>query len=155
MWIDPARGREYSLVEHNWSDMRDPSRRPSVLPGPKARVEILAYAPTEFYHCQHCEIVWDHVGFGKGLHAEQRESALPPDLQAEYAAISRWVSEAHERYGARLFVTVVDPASIEGFFKSLRHRSRRFPAFIIDGEERVVGFDRERLDAALQKRLGA
>ena len=36
--------------------MRDPSRRLRILPAPVARIEILAYAPTEFYHCQHCEV---------------------------------------------------------------------------------------------------
>ena len=126
----------------------------SASPGPPtARIEILAYAPTEFYHCQHCEVVWNHVGFGRGIHAEQRESALPPDLQAEYASISAWVREAFDRYGERLTVKVVDAASIEGFYKSLRYGSRRFPVFVIDGEQRVAGFDRDQLDAALAQRL--
>ncbi len=133
--------------------MASESRRPQAAAAPLARVEILAYAPTEFYHCQHCEVVFRQVGFGRGVHAEQRESALPPDLQAEYAAISDWVREAFERYGERLSVKVVDAASIEGFFKAVRHRSHRFPAFIIDGQERLLGFDRERLNAALQRRL--
>lgn len=130
-----------------------PRRQFRVVGRPSVRVEILAYAPTEFYHCQHCEVVWGHMGFGDRLHAEQRKSALPEDLQAEYAAISDWVREAFDRYGERLTVKVVDAASIEGVYKALRHRSRRFPAFIIDGEERVLGFDRERLDASLTKRL--
>lgn len=121
---------------------------------PTAQVEILAYAPTEFYHCQHCEIVWGHLGLGERLHAEQRKTALPADLQAEYAAISDWVQKAFDRYGDRLTVKVVDAASIEGVFKAVRYRARRFPSFIIDGQERFIGFDRDRLDAALAKRLG-
>jgi hypothetical protein len=122
--------------------------------GSSARVEIIAYAPTEFYHCQHCEVVWGHLDLGDRLHAEQRKSSLPEDLQAEYAAISDWVERAFDRYGDRLIVKVVDAASVEGLFKAVRHRARRFPAFIIDGEERVVGFDRDRLDLALTARLG-
>ncbi len=120
---------------------------------PSAQVEILAYAPTEFYHCQHCEIVWGHLGLGDRLRAERRSSALPDDLQAEYAAISDWVQKAFDRYGDRLRVKVVDAASIEGVYKALRYRARRFPSFIIDGQERLVGFDRNRLDAALAQRL--
>ena len=120
---------------------------------PSAHVEILAYAPTEFYHCQHCEIVWGHLGLGERLHAEQRKSALPADLQAEYAAISDWAQRAFDRYGDRLTVKVVDAASIEGLYKAVRHRARRFPSFIIDGRERIVGFDRERLDTMLADRL--
>jgi len=120
---------------------------------PSAQVEILAYAPTEFYHCQHCEIVWGHLGLGDRLHAEERKSALPADLQAEYAAISDWAVQAFDRYGTRLTVKVIDAASIEGLYKAVRHRARRFPSFIIDGRERIVGFDRERLDGMLADRL--
>ena len=115
------------------------------------QVEILTYAPTEFYHCQHCEVVWDQVGFGPRIRAEQRSAGLPPDLQAEYEAISDWVGEAHARYGPRLQVKVVDVASVEGVLKALRHRARRFPAFIVDGRERIVGFDPEQLDAVLAR----
>jgi hypothetical protein len=122
---------------------------------PPVQVEILAYAPTEFYHCQHCEVVWDHLGLGRRIHQEQRASGLlPPDLQAEYAAISEWGREAVGRYGERLTIKVIDAASVEGVWKALRHRVRRFPAFILDGQEKFLGFDRERLNAALVHRLG-
>jgi hypothetical protein len=117
------------------------------------QVEILTYAPTEFYHCQHCEVVWDSVGFGKRIRAEQRSAALPPDLQAEFTAIADWVASAHARYGDRLQVKVVDVASVEGVIKSIRHRTRRFPAFVVDDCERIVGFDPERLNAILERRL--
>jgi hypothetical protein len=120
---------------------------------PSAQVEILAYAPTEFYHCQHCEIVWGHLGLGERLHAEQRKNALPADLQAEYAAISDWVQGAFDRYGERLTVKVVDAASIEGLYKAIRYRARQFPAFVIDGRERILGFNPDRLNAALETRL--
>ncbi len=134
--------------------MQDPSRRLRIVPVPSAQVEILAYAPTEFYHCQHCEIVWGHLGLGERLHREQRSSALPDDLQAEYAAISEWARRAFDRYGDRLKVKVVDAASIEGLYKAIRYRARRFPAFIIGGADRIIGFDPDRLDAALAQRLG-
>lgn len=133
--------------------MRDPSQRLRIVPAPSAHVVILAYAPTEFYHCQHCEIVWGHLGLGERLHREQRSSALPADLQAEYATISDWVRRAFDRYGNRLTVRVVDAASIEGLFTAIRHRARRFPVFIISGADRVIGFDPVRLDAALATRL--
>ena len=119
------------------------------------QVEILAYAPTEFYHCQHCEVVWDHLGLGRRIHEEQRTSGLlPPDLQDEYAAISDWVRQAVQQYGERLAVKVIDAASVEGVWKALRHRVHRFPAFIVDGHEKILGFNREQLNAALVLWLG-
>lgn len=131
-------------------------QRRTATQAPPVRLEILAYAPTEFFHCLHCEAVFDHVGLGPRVHAEQRASGLlPPDLEREYAAISDWVRDALDRYGARLSVKVVDAASLEGVARALRHRIRRFPAFVINGRERVLGFDRDRLDAALAGWLGA
>src|SRR5437763_16370852 len=78
--------------------MRDPSRRLRILPAPVARIEILAYAPTEFYHCQHCEVVWGHLGLGSRCHREQRRWALPEGRQPEDAAIRAGVGPAFERY---------------------------------------------------------
>jgi len=121
---------------------------------PPVRLEILAYAPTELFHCRHCEVVWEHVGIGRRIHAEQRASGLlPPDLEGEYAAIGAWVHDALARYGPRLRVRLIDPASLAGVLLALRRRARRFPAFLLDDGERIVGFDRARLDAALARRL--
>jgi hypothetical protein len=119
------------------------------------QLKILTYAPTEFFHCQHCEIVWDGIGLGQRVHAEQRASGLPADLQAEYQAIAEWLGDTQRRYGQQLQVTMVDVASVEGLVNAVRHRVRRFPAFIVDGQERVVGFDRQRLDATLVRRMAS
>ena len=128
--------------------------RRRVDPAAPARLEIVAYAPTEFFHCQHCEVAWQGIGLGAKIREEQRASGqLPPDLQAEYQAISDWVADARDRYGERLQVTLVDAASIEGFFKALWRRRHKFPAIFIDGHA-VAGFDARQLDDALEARLG-
>jgi hypothetical protein len=118
-----------------------------------AQVEILAYAPTEFYHCQHCEVVWDQIGLGHPIHAEQRSSGLPSDLDAAYTAVADWAQEAASRYGERLSIKLIDPASLEGVFKTLRYHVRRFPAFVLNGRDRITGFDRDRWNAALAASL--
>lgn len=113
-------------------------------------LEVLAYAPTEFFHCQHCELVWHQVGLGQRFRADQRSSGqLPADLEAEYAAISDWLVGTVRRHGQRICVKVVDAASLEGFWKAVRHRVHRLPAFIIDGRRRLSGFDVDRLEAEL------
>jgi hypothetical protein len=122
-------------------------------PSRRTRLEIVAYAPTEFFHCRHCEDVWTHVGLGERVHAEQRASLLPADLQEEYEGITDWVAAAQDRYGAQLQVTLIDAASLEGVAKALRHRLRAFPAFVIDGREKVIGFDSEALDGALARNV--
>ena len=46
------------------------------------QIEVLTYAPTEFFHCLHCEVVFQSVGLGQKVRREQRAAAFPPDLLA-------------------------------------------------------------------------
>ena len=108
------------------------------------RIEILAYAPTAFFHCRHCEVVWQQTGTGHALRQEQMESSLPEDLMRQYQQISDWVLHMVETYGNRLQFKVIDAASLEGWFKSLRYRVRRYPAVIVDGRTKFFGPDLDR-----------
>jgi hypothetical protein len=108
-------------------------------------VEVIAYAPTEFFHCAHCEVVFQQVGVGQKIHAEQRESNLPADLKAEYARLAAWAEQLVERHPGEIQFRIVDAASLEGVYKALRYRLRRFPAVVVGGNERIVGD----LDAAI------
>ncbi len=110
-------------------------------------VEIIAYAPTAFYHCTHCEVAWREMGKSDRVHEEQLESSLPEDLQREYLAVSDWVKEMFRVHCDRLIVKVIDAASVEGVFKSLRYNARRYPAIIINQKGRFAGNDVLRLAA--------
>jgi hypothetical protein len=98
-------------------------------------VEIIAYAPTAFYHCTHCEVAWREMGASNHIHDEQVESSLPPDLADDYQRISDWVREVFRLYCDQLLVKVIDAASLEGFVKSLRNGIHRYPAIILGGKK--------------------
>ena len=92
------------------------------------------------------------MGLGRKVHREQLESGLPDDLAREFHDLSEWASALRERFGSRLRFRLVDVASIEGFVKSLVHRFRRYPAFLVDGT-RYAGSDLSRVDALIAERL--
>lgn len=102
-------------------------------------VEILAYAPTAYYHCTHCEVAWQEMGKSNHAHQEQLESSLPEDLLREYQAVSDWVREMFRVHCDRVILKVIDAASLEGFYKSLKYNARRYPAVIVGGKQRFVG----------------
>ncbi len=102
-------------------------------------VEIIAYAPTAFYHCTHCEVAWREMGATNRIHEEQIESSLPADLIQEYQAVSDWVQSIFRIHCDRIVVKVIDAASLEGFYKALKYNARRYPAIIIDQKARFVG----------------
>ncbi len=102
-------------------------------------VEVLAYTPSEFYHCTHCEIIFQSAGLGPKVHREQRESGLPEDLKAQFDEVVEGVHALYQRFGERVMVKVVDAASLEGFAKSLRHWAHRYPAYIVNGKRLSPG----------------
>jgi len=105
-------------------------------------VEIIAYAPTAYYHCTHCEVAWREMGKSNRIHEEQIESSLPRDLIEDYQKVSDWVREMFRVHCDRILLKVIDAASIEGFYKSIKHNARRYPAVIVNGKSRFIGSER-------------
>lgn len=118
-------------------------------------VELLVYAPTMFFHCQHCEFVWQQTGASPNYREEQAESAIPDDLKQEYQQLSDWVLNTAQAYGGRVIFKVIDAASVEGVYKSLRYGVRKYPAMIVDGKEKITGLDFDRAKALIDQRLTA
>ena len=118
-------------------------------------VQIITYAPTTFRHCQHCELAFEEVGVAEHVRREAASSALPDSLALEYQEVSDWVHRLMDRHPGRLALSVIDAASIEGVWKSLRHRVRRYPATIVDGRETTVGTDFDALDRIIDRHVSA
>jgi hypothetical protein len=117
-------------------------------------IQVVAYAPTLFRHCQHCEVAFEGIGVAERMHRDEAKDALPDDLAAEFQRVSDWVHGLLTRHGPRVAVTVIDAASIEGVWKSLRHGLRRYPAVIIGQHEKAMTADFAALDALIDERLG-
>jgi hypothetical protein len=113
----------------------------------------LTYAPTAFYHCQHCEIAFGQVGLGERIRRQEARDALPDDLRHEFQELSDWIHHLTGRFGGRIHVDVVDAASIEGVLKSLRHRVARYPAVIVAGERPRVGAEFQALESAIESKV--
>jgi hypothetical protein len=116
-------------------------------------VKVITYAPTVFRHCQHCEVAFEGVGLGERIHRSEARDALPDDLSAEFQQVSDWVHGLLERHPGRLAISVIDAASIEGVWASLRHGLRRYPAVVVDGEKRAGTTDFASLDALVDERV--
>lgn len=100
--------------------------------------------------CSACELVLSETGADE--YAGQRTlSEYPEEWQEEYRRLAEWVYGLADRYGDRILIKVIDPQSPEGLLKSLRYWVRRYPTWLVNGEKRVVGWDRPALDAALEQ----
>ncbi len=94
-------------------------------------LEIVAYAPTAYYHCTHCEVAWREMGASNRIHEEQVASSLPPELAQEYQDISDWVRDVFRLYCDQVTVKIIDAASLEGVLKTIRFGLHRYPAIIV------------------------
>jgi len=94
--------------------------------------------PTSFFHCLHCEQIFNQAGIGR----KTRQAALeryPEDLREAAARLDSWLEEAIRRHGERLYIRFVDPASPEGLALSVRYWVRKYPTFLINRRLKVVG----------------
>jgi hypothetical protein len=121
----------------------------SSAPHPAAiQLEVLAYGPTDFFHCAQCEHLFDAVGIGEPVHQEI-QTAYPAEVLEEANRLAAWLRELAAQYGERLRIRIVDPQSLEGLLKSLRHRVRRYPTFIVNRQATYTGWE----PAALERLL--
>src|SRR5258708_502620 len=118
-------------------------------------IEIIAYAPTGFYHCTHCEIIFKEQGLGDRIHSEQLQSAMPEEMLQAYAQLSGWVNGLVDDYGEKVAIKLIDAASIEGVWKTVRHGLRGYPTAIIDGREKFDLADAGPAEAAIARRVAA
>lgn len=116
-------------------------------------MDIVTYAPTAFFHCQHCEVAFHQLGIGSRMRHIEADESLPVDLQLEYLDLSDWVRQLHGRHGANVAIRVIDAASLLGVWTSWRHGVRSYPAVIVGGEkgERSVGQEYHQLDPVIDR----
>ncbi len=115
-------------------------------------LEIVTRVMTTLGHCRHCEVLFEEADIAQKLH--QRDmNEYPQDLVDEYLRLSDWLKELRHLYQHRLLIKIIDVQSLLGIFKSLRHRIRNYPTFIIEGKEVYTGWNRDQLETLLDKQI--
>ena len=114
------------------------------------RLEIVTKVITLFDHCRRCKVLFDQTGLDQKLHQKEMDE-YPSDLKEEYMNLSDWIRELSRLYKHRLLIKLIDVQSPLGIYKSLRHRIRTYPAFIVEGKETYIGWDKGQLETLLDK----
>jgi hypothetical protein len=101
--------------------------------------------------------MFDQAGLGIARKVHDEEiNEYPDEFKSDYLRLSVWVRELGRRYGQRgVFVQVIDPMSLVGMYKSIRHRVGRYPTFIVAGTQKPVGLESSPLEALIERRLAA
>jgi hypothetical protein len=112
------------------------------------RLEVVAPTFQGLGICSACELVLSEASLGEHP-AKRGLDEYPQEWLDDYRQLTDWVYDLAERYGEQIVIKVIDPQSAEGLLKSLRYRVRRYPTWIVNGKTRVVGWNRQALEAAL------
>jgi hypothetical protein len=77
----------------------------------------------------------------------------PEEVKEDYLYLSGWIRELSQKYREKILIRITDAQSLQGFYKSIRYRAFRYPAFIINNKKKYTGKDKLRLDLLLQEEL--
>jgi hypothetical protein len=113
-------------------------------------LEIVTKVLSSWGGCRRCKILFDETGLDQKLHQKELEE-YPQDLKEESTKLSGWIRELNRLYKHRLLIRLIDVQSPLGFYKSLRHRIRTYPTFIVEGKETYTGWDKNQLESLLDK----
>jgi hypothetical protein len=115
------------------------------------RIEIITPLIAGPKQCQSCNDFFDDAGLIQKINQEVLDS-YPAAMWEEYGRLSRLVRDLSTRYGGQIRVTLIDPHTPMGLWKSVRHWVRRYPTFIVDGQAKVAGWNQGALEALLKAR---
>lgn len=52
-----------------------------------------------------------------------------------------------------IIIHVIDPQSLRGIYKSLRYHVRKYPSFIVDEKDLIIGWNQAELELAIRTRF--
>jgi predicted ATPase len=119
---------------------------------PQVSIQVITPTITNLFACSQCERMLDFVDVGQQVHHEA-VNQYPKEMKQDAARLADWLSELISRYGDQVDIRIIDAQSMEGIFKSLRYWVRSYPAFIVDGRQKIIGWDQAALDKLLQAQL--
>jgi hypothetical protein len=108
-------------------------------------VDVISPLPEGWGICLSCEMLMARANLDQAPH-ERGLDEYPPEWQAEFQRLSDVVLDLSTRYQDNILIQIWDPRSLQGLMKSIRYWVRRYPTFIVEGREKVTGWNVEQLE---------
>jgi hypothetical protein len=116
-------------------------------------VEVVTHVLGSMEHCPHCQVFIDGAGVGGKVHQDDLDS-YPPDWRAEWQRLSDWILRLAAQHAGQLRIKIIDAQSLGGMWRALRHGVRKYPTFIVGGEQ-YHGWDEQVLEDLINRKLAA
>ncbi len=96
------------------------------------KVEFVGLVPTLFAHCAHCMDIMQMCDLDP--YYEQLKE-YPKDIVELYYNVTKLAVELKREFGADVYVDVVDPASLQGLWKTIRYMILKTPCVVVNGKK--------------------
>ncbi len=113
------------------------------------RIDVFYPLPEGWGLCSACEAMLAQANLGESP-TERGLEEYPPEWQAEYRRLSALIISLAECYRDKISIRIWDPRSLQGLLKSIRYGVRRYPTFIINGKDKLSGWEGERLEQQIR-----
>ena len=108
-------------------------------------IDVISPLPEGWGICLSCEMLMARANLDQAPHERGLEE-YPPEWQEEFQRLSDIVMDLSNRYQDSILIRIWDPRSLQGLMKSIRHWVRRYPTFVVEGQNKVTGWDVEQLE---------
>ena len=108
-------------------------------------VDVISPLPESWGICLSCEMLMARAKLDQAPH-ERGLDEYPPEWQEEFQRLSDVVMSLSNRFQDSILIQIWDPRSLQGLMKSIRYWVRRYPTFIVEGQNKVTGWDVEQLE---------
>ena len=102
--------------------------------------------------CMGCSVLFGSTDL-KRKYRDDIIDKYPDNWKESVGYLSTWISEIARLYRHRVRIHVIDAQSPLGFWKQIRHRVFRFPAFIVDRKGTYIGWDSQELETLIDERI--
>jgi len=99
--------------------------------------------------CTTCEMMMAQANLGEAPQ-ERGLDEYPPEWKEEFQRLSTTIFNLADRYQGQVQIRIWDPRSLQGMFKSIRYGIRRYPTFIVNGHNKLTGWDTAKLEQKIQ-----
>ena len=115
-------------------------------------VEVISPMITTLGHCNRCELVFRESGVEEKASREDLQE-YPKEFQEDSLRLSALIDDLLTTYRHRIRIQLIGAQSFYGLYKLIRHRIRKYPAFVVNNRDVCTGWERENLEALLDRHI--
>jgi len=116
------------------------------------QIDVFFPVPEGWGLCSSCELILSQADLTESPEVRGMDE-YPPDWQEDLRRLSPTIFTLSERYSNEVQIHIWDPRSLQGLIKSIRHGVRRYPTFLVSGQNKYTGWDTSQLEQDIQSRI--